>query len=135
MVRRWVYICDRPCTGYRISAGTIALSEKAYKVLKDHLDGQVEFLNTTGPGPEDKWFLLNVSNVLNIMEPAKSKYKIYDDGKIGMCEHGYLNEPSLDNRIFQVKDYFSYIFVNGEIKDAIETAGLTGALIREYINP
>lgn len=115
--------------------GPIALSSKAYLVLKKLFSNQAEFLPTIGPESDDEWRLLNVINVLDIMDTSKSKYEIYSSGKVGKCSHAFLNEPSQENKIFQVSGYFPFVFIDGEVKQAIESAGLTGALIREYLNP
>ena len=116
-------------------AGTIALSESAYNTLKTILADQVEFLATLGPDSNDKWFLINVINVQDTLDTSRSLYEIEDDGEIGLCEHGFLNEPEKGNHIFQVKDYSPYIFIDEDLKQVIERAGLKGALIREYQNP
>ena len=115
--------------------GPIAISDRAYQVLKDLLNGQVEFLPTKGPGPTDNWKLLNVTNVIDIMDTSKSKFDIYSDGKIGRCTHAYLNETEPHNKIYRVKGKPALEFINGEVKSVIESAGLTGGLIREYLNP
>lgn len=120
-------------TGF--GGGPVAVSDRAYHVLKDILKDQVEFLPTTGPGPNDNWRLLNVINVVDIMDTSKSKFEIYSDGKVGQCTHAYLNEPDPNNRIYRVKGKPILELVNEEVKNAIESAGLTGALIREYLNP
>jgi len=116
-------------------SGIFAVNERAYQVLKDMLGGQVEFLSTVGPDADSQWRLLNITNYLGLLEPAKSIYEIYDDGEVGMCQHGFLNKPAWGNRIFGVKEYAPNIFIDEETKSAIESAGLTGQLIREYLNP
>lgn len=116
-------------------AGTIALSQKAYDLLKDLIGEHVEFLSTVGPTSDESWTLINVTNVQNLLDPSKSRYEIEDDGEVGLCEHGFLNAPEEGNHIFQVADYSPYIFIDEQTKQVIESAGLTGALIREYLNP
>ena len=115
--------------------GRLALSELAYSILGEHLDKQAEFLPTTGPNESDEWRILNVLNVLDIMDKSRSKYEIYNDGEVGDCSHAFLNTPQSENRIFLVKGYFPDIFIDEATKELIETSGLTGHLIREYLNP
>ena len=115
--------------------GPVAVSEKAYNTLKDLFSEQVEFLPTNGPSPSDKWFLMNVINLVDIMDKEKSKYEIYSDGKIGGCSHAYLNEPESSNKIFKVVGWPTRTFISEEAKEVIESTGLTGVLIREYLNP
>lgn len=120
-------------TGF--GGGPIAVSEKAYQTLKDVFEGQVEFLPTIGPDSNENWRLLNVTNVVDIMDVSKSKYEIYPDGKIGACTHAYLNEPDSGNKIYRVKGKAILELIDEETKNIIESAGLSGVLIREYLNP
>jgi len=118
----------------KFSGGAIALSEKAYQVLKPISGTQAEFLPVNKG--DEQWYLLNVLNVQNLMDTARSKFKIYEDGRIGPCTHAYINPPDSNNvGIFLVKGYFPNIFISSNVKDEIEKAGLTGSLIRQYINP
>lgn len=127
---------DSPIADFvAFAGGQIALSDNAYLSLKDTLGNQAEFLPTIGPEPEHKWRLLNVVNVLDIMDGSKSKYEIYSTGKVGECSHAFLNPPEDGNRIFKVKGYFPFIFIDEKTKNMIESAGLTGTLIRKYLNP
>ncbi|MES2824963.1 MAG: hypothetical protein V4732_15265 [Pseudomonadota bacterium] len=113
--------------------GAPAISAKAYKVLQPLLENSVEFLPVTIQGETRQ--LINVTNVLPLMDIAKSTFKIYNDGKIGPCQHAHLNDPDPKELIFMVNGYFPRIFINDELKKRIEEAGLTGVLIREYLNP
>ncbi|PUA27287.1 MAG: hypothetical protein B0W54_11840 [Cellvibrio sp. 79] len=118
----------------KFSGGAIALSEKAYNVLKPVMGTQAEFLPVQNENKQ--WYLLNVLNVQNLMDTSRSKFKIYEDGHIGPCTHAYINPPDSSNiGIFLVKGYFPNIFIISNVKDEIEKAGLTGSLIRQYINP
>jgi hypothetical protein len=70
------------------------------------------------------------------MDTSRSKFKIHEDGHIGHCTHAYINSPNGGNiGIFLIKGYFPNIFISSNIKDEIEKAGLSGSLIRQYINP
>lgn len=115
--------------------GPVALSDRAYNVLKNLFGDQVEFLPVNGPSADDSWLLMNVINVLDIMDVSKSKYEIYHTGEVGDVSHAHINEPKPDNHIFLVQGNFPLIFIDQETKDVIESAGLTGTLIREYLNP
>lgn len=126
---------DRQGDFAAFGGGPIAISGEAYSVLYNELAGQVEFLPTIGPTKNESWYLLNVINVIDLLEPSKSLYEIYEDGEVGICQHGFLNTPDTSHRIFEVKDYAPYIFIDEKTKNIIESAGLTGVLIREYLNP
>lgn len=117
----------------KFSGGDIALSEKAYNVLKPAISTQAEFLPVQSENK--RWYLLNVLNMQNLMDTSRSKFKIYEDGHIGPCTHAYINNPNDNSGIFLVKGYLPNIFIDEGIKGAIEKAGLTGSLIRQYINP
>lgn len=116
-------------------AGTLIVSEKAYHILKDLVVEQVEFLPTIGPGDADKWYVVNIVNVVDIMLKEKSQYEIYSDGEVGNCTHAFLNEPPPDNKIFKVAGWPTRMFASEEIKLAVEINSLNGGLIREYLNP
>lgn len=114
-------------------SGAVVLSQKAKQVLGNKLKDYVEFLPVTVDG--ETRYILNVVNVIDVLDREKSIYKIYSDGKVGMCEHGYLKEP-LDNQlIFKVAGFLGRVFITDSLKACIETEQLTGALIREYKNP
>lgn len=117
----------------KFRGGAPVISSNAYRLLQPLLENFVEFLPITIEGETRQ--LINVTNVLPLMDAAKSKFKIYSDGKIGACEHAYLNEPDSQQFIFKVAGYFPRIFIDEELKRNIEEAGLTGVLIREYFNP
>ena len=127
---------DSPIADFTAFAGgQIALSTKAHQCLKNILQGQAEFLPLSGPDSDNEWHILNVINVLDILDSSKSKHEIYSDGKVGECTHGYLSTPTPGEHIFKVKGYFPNIFIDEETKELVETSGLTGHLIREYLNP
>lgn len=118
----------------KFMGGAIALSEKACEVLQPIVGAQAEFLPVVRG--DEQWYLLNVLNVRDLMDKARSKFKIYEDGHIGPCTHAYIREPDdRNNSIFLVKGYFPNIFISVKVKAEIEKAGLTGGLIRDYINP
>jgi len=120
-------------TGF--GGGPIALSDRAYNVVKDILKDQVEFLPTIGPNDDDQWRLLNVTNLVDIMDVSKSKHRIHSNGTIGTVTHAYINEPPPDNNIFSVQGNPTLVYINKKTKSAIESANLTGVLIREWLNP
>lgn len=117
----------------KFMGGAIALSERAKAVLEPVIGNQVELLPASGEGWQ--WYLLNVLNVQSVMDVERSKFKIYEDGHVGPCTHAYITEPADGNEMFLVERYFPHIFISGVVKTAIDTAGLTGALVREYRNP
>lgn len=112
------------------------VSPRAYEVLKDILKGYVEFLPVNHLNEEGAWYLLNVTHVIDVLIKEKSKYRIYDSGRIGACQHGYIDmNKAEDSLIFMVDGYLSTIFINDEMKRILEDNHLTGPLIREYLNP
>ena len=113
--------------------GAPAISTKAYDVLQPLLNGLVEFLPVTIES--ETRHLMNVTTVLPLMDASKSIFKIYNDGRIGACQHAHLNEPASQQLIFKVSGYFPRVFISDELKRIIEGAGLTGSVIREYLNP
>lgn len=117
----------------KFRGGASTISTKAYNLLRPMIAKCVEFLPITIEG--ETRHLINVTNVLPLMDTARSTFKIYSDGKIGPCQHAYLNTPDPKEYIFMVKGFFPRVFINEELKSTIEAAGLTGVLIREYINP
>ncbi len=113
--------------------GAIVCSKKAVAVLSPIVADQVEFLPVTIDGEER--CILNVINVLDLMDKSKSKFKIYSDGKVGMCEHAYLNQPDEQQHIFKVAGFMGRTFIDDALKHEIEKHQLTGTLIRDYKNP
>jgi len=116
-------------------AGTLIVSEKAYHILKGLVVDQVEFLPTAGPSDTDKWYVVNIVNVVDIMHKEKSQYEIYSDGEVGNCTHAFLQEPTPDNKIFKVAGWPTRMFASEEVKQAVERNSLNGGLLREYLNP
>lgn len=114
-------------------SGSVVVSEKAFDVLSTHLSALVEFLPVNLAGGQR--YIMNVTNVLDIMDKEKSKFKIYSDGDIGMCEHAYIVEPDSGQLIYQVSGFLGRIFINETLDKLISSNKLTGALIREYKNP
>jgi hypothetical protein len=117
----------------KFRGGAPAISANAYSLLHSLIGSFVEFLPVTIEGQTRH--LINIINVLSLMDTAKSIFKIYNDGKIGACQHAYLNEPNSQQLIFKVNGYLPRIFINEELKQKIEEAGLTGISIRKYLNP
>jgi hypothetical protein len=117
----------------KFMGGALALSERAKAVLEPVIGNQAEFLPASGEGRQ--WYLVNVINVQNVLDVERSKFKTYEDGHVGPCTHAYITEPVGGNEIFLVERYFPHIFISEVVKTAIDTAGLTGALVREYRNP
>lgn len=117
----------------KFCGGVPVISIKAHSLLQPLLENFVEFLPITIEG--ETRYLINVINVLPLMDTEKSIFKIYSDGKIGSCQHAYLNEPNVEQLIFKVNGYLPRIFINEKLKHAIEDADLTGVTIRKYINP
>lgn len=117
----------------KFHGGAAVLSSKAYSALQPIFKDFAEFLPVWVDG--EKRYLLNITNVVDLMDKSKSTFKIYADGQIGPCQHAYLNKPEADQSIFKVHGYLPRAFINETTKAQIENLGLTGALIREYKNP
>jgi len=117
------------------AGGAIAVSNRAKEVLSELFGGQAEFLPSIGPDQNNSWSILNVVNVVDIMDASKSIYEVYEDGALAMCRYAYLSEVEAHNMIYLVKGYEPYVFVSESVKELIEDAGLSGAIIKEYINP
>ncbi len=114
-------------------SGAMVVSARAFEGLSQHLGGQVEFLPVVIAG--ETRYILNVLNVLDIMDKEKSIYKIYSDGKVGACEHAYINEPDEGQVIYKVKGFLGRTFSGDSFVELVNDLGLTGALIRQYKNP
>lgn len=116
-------------------SGVLTVNSKAKSALNDLLENQVEFLPANGPDDLDSWFLVNITNVLDLMDTARSKFQIKKNGKIGICEHAYISAPPAGAHIFKVRGFEPHIFASESVYSTIENAGLTGGLLREYQNP
>ncbi len=114
-------------------SGAIVLSSRACQKLQAYLKDQVEFLPVIVDG--ETRYILNVLNVLDVMNRERSIFKIYSDGKIGGCEHAFINEPSEENFIYKVNGFPGRTFINNSFAALVREFALTGALIREYQNP
>ena len=113
--------------------GATVCSKHAVDILTPIISGLVEFLPVYIGGEER--FILNVVNVLDIMDKGKSTYKIYSDGKVGMCEHAFLNEPDDQQYIYKVAGFMGRTFVNEKFNRIIIDNNISGSLVREYKNP
>lgn len=114
-------------------SGSAVVTEAVAAKLTAFLAERVEFL-PVHIGDATR-FIMNVLTVLEVMDKGKSKYKIYSDGSVGMCEHAFINEPKADNTIYKVAGFPGRTFVNEHFVDFIENNTFTGLLIREYKNP
>ncbi len=114
-------------------SGAIVISSHACQKLQPFLKDQVEFLPVIVDG--ETRYILNILNVLDILDRERSIFKIYSDGKIGGCEHAFINEPSEDHFIYKVAGFLGRIFISNSFVALVREFGLTGALIREYQNP
>lgn len=114
-------------------SGSVIVTSTVLEVIKPFLREQVEFLPVL-IGDETR-FIVNVLNVLDVMDKEKSRYKIYSDGKVGMCEHAFINEPSTTNLIYKVNGFLGRTFVNDMFVDMVNKNEFSGLLIREYKNP
>lgn len=113
--------------------GATVCSKHAVDILAPIISGLVEFLPVY-IGREER-FILNVVNVLDIMDKGRSTYKIYSDGKVGMCEHAFLNEPDDQQFIYKVSGFMGRTFVNEQFNRIIIDNNISGSLVREYKNP
>lgn len=64
-------------------SGAVVLSQKAKLTSVGKLGGQVEYLPVSVDG--EIRFILNVVNLFDVLGREKSIFKIYSDGKVGMC--------------------------------------------------
>lgn len=105
-----------------------AFNEKALIVLYPLIQNSVEILDLDFP--EEKFFGINVTTLLDIIDYNKSKYKLFPDGKRVMYfkRYAFKETPELYKyNIFKLIDESKgWAFVNDRFKTAVEENHLTG---------
>lgn len=109
---------------YKLSAKV--LSEKAYKELADLCTGLCEFLPVNSP-EGDRYYLLNITNLLNALDEEKSELEKYSDGSIFIIdEYSYYKDLIKDFPVFKLSNYPSPMLVTDEFVEKVKSSGLTG---------
>lgn len=106
--------------------GKLFLSEKAYSVLENVIDGHGEFLPVTYDG--GKGYILNILTIAEDMNGVDENLTGYDNN--GNLEHFCFREEIMEmTPIFRTKiDDYQGIFCNEKMKSIIVNAGITGVL-------
>ena len=109
-------------------SGSLVVTDQVKAVLEVELGELVEFLPVAIAA--EKRYIINILNVLDLMDKERSKYKIYSDGNIGLCEHAYINEPNVESKIYKVSGFLGCTFVNDAFVMLVKDRQFTGLLIR-----
>ena len=118
----------------KFNAGPFVVSERAKLLLEPLWGNSVEFLPASYKN--EKWYVLNVINVMDVVDKEKSRFKIYKSGKVGFITHAYIDLQGVDvPDIFIAKGFHPYVFINEKTKELIDDNKLIGALVRAYENP
>lgn len=112
----------------RFHETTPILSEKAVEVMKDVLldFGQIFPVLT----PVGSYYIYNCTNIIDALDKDKSIIKYIGDSKkysIGYEKFEFKKEIVIGQDAFRLKDESElYLFISENIKELVESAGLTG---------
>lgn len=105
-----------------------AFKERTLTALYPLIQDSVEVLDLDFP--EEKFFGINVTTLLDVIDYKKSKYKLFSDGKRVMYfkQYAFKETPELYKyNIFKLIDEAKgRAFVNDKFKNAVEENHLTG---------
>ena len=106
----------------------LAYSKKAVEVLKDILEESGELLPCECDG--QKWWIHNITNVVDIIDYEASKMEMTDSGKFNVAEVIYdkekLSEICLFKQIKRLGFLFGHDKATNDYKSRVEKFGLTG---------
>jgi hypothetical protein len=109
-----------------IGSGMVAFSEKAVEIMMPFLNGNVQILPLLHP--IQKYYLLNVTNVIDALDYNTSEFLKLRSGKMVRVEQYAFKEDVVDNQdIFKIP-YFttSYVYVSDSFRQAVIDNKLTG---------
>lgn len=102
----------------------------ARDVLDDLVDGEVQFLPAELDGK--RYWIVNVTNLLDALDWERSDYELFDDGGIKWVKEYQLKEDVVRGQsIFKLSDDpLDFPFVSEELKQRAEERGITGLRFR-----
>jgi hypothetical protein len=115
--------------------GCLILNPKATEILKHSLSSEAEFLPALVEG--EKWTILNVINMQDVLDKANCRYHIHSDGTVGrrIVRAAFFKDKIANGKLFKVVGRKTQMFTNnepGSFKELVERNGLTGIFFDEY---
>ncbi|UQZ83688.1 hypothetical protein SK3146_02895 [Paenibacillus konkukensis] len=101
-------------------------TENAVSALNDLMVGKVEILPYTHK--TEKYFAINVVNVLNCVDFSKADCQKYTDGFVkSITKYAFYENMIMDETIFKIPEFIATeVFVTDQFRDRVLEAKLTG---------
>jgi hypothetical protein len=109
-----------------IGSGMVAFSEKAVEIMMPFLNGNVQILPLVHP--TQKYYLLNVTNVIDALDYDNSEFLKLRSGKMVRVEQYVFKGNIVKNQnIFKIPHFTtSYVYVSDSFRQAVIDNKLTG---------
>lgn len=129
------YIPDRKAkTGDcpHFTAGFPVISEAALTILNSIIHDDVELLDIEIKNENRRFYLVNVTNILDCLDYDNSVIKRFDNGKI-ICipVHAFFEEKTTEAAVFRLPDHESEVFATERFVEAVENSSLEGFSFQE----
>lgn len=107
--------------------GFSVVSEEAYKALEPVISNETEFLEVSVKDEKRRFYLMNVTLVLDCLDFDNSNIVRFDDGRIMMVKkHYFLENRVKDNIIFRLYGDERDVFVTKKFIETVEKHKLQG---------
>ena len=113
-----------------LSSHIPVFSSKAVTVLEDFLKSNGELLPISCDG--EKYFLYNVTRVVDALDKPKCELQLFDDGKImDIVRYSFLKEKMTEVVIFKLpQDPLGWVYATDPVVERVQAAGLKGFKFR-----
>jgi hypothetical protein len=106
-------------------SGMVAFSEKAIEIMKPFLTENVQILPLTHPN--HKYYLLNVTNVIDALDYDNSEFlKLRSGKKVKVKQYVFKEDLVLNQDIFKIKQFTSDVYVSDRFRQSVIDNKLTG---------
>jgi hypothetical protein len=113
-----------------LSSHIPVFGSKAVTVLEDFLKPNGELLPISCDG--EKYFLYNVTRVVDALDESKCELQLFDDGGImDIIRYSFLNEKLIGVLMFKLpQDPLGWVYTTDPFVDKVQAAGLKGFKFR-----
>lgn len=105
------------------------ISQRVYEKLKNHTFEGIEFLPCTLGKNNNKYYVMNVTNIISCIDYENSKYKSFPStGRIMFFEHIAL-EKIIEDPVFRICDLpYNFYFCTEKFKNILEEINPKGLM-------
>jgi hypothetical protein len=108
-----------------IGSGMVAFSEKAVEIMMPFLNGNVQILPLVHP--TQKYYLLNVTNVIDALDYDNSEFlKLRSGKKVKVKQYVFKEDFVINQDIFKIKQFTSDVYVSDRFRQSVIDNKLTG---------